>query len=172
MKLSDLNTSEYLSFYQTYLDNLPDENLIEILESTKRKFALFLASLKDDDLKKKYEPGKWTVAEVLQHILDTERIFQYRALTLAREDSTKIPGFDQDAYVPSSKANQRDLQSFIFEFDSVRNAGIALFQSFDDEMLKATGNVNGANFSVRAAGFISAGHQTHHLQLFKSRYVL
>ncbi len=172
MKLSQLEKSEYLSFYQTYLNYLPDGDLVDILETTKREFAVFLASLKEEELQKKYEPGKWTVAEVLQHIIDTERIFQYRALTVARGDTTKIPGFDQDAYVPSSKANRRSLESFIFEFDSVRNAGIALFQSFDDEMLKAVGSANGANFSTRAAGFIMAGHQTHHLKLFKSKYGL
>jgi hypothetical protein len=132
----------------------------------------FLKGLKEEDLKLSYAQGKWTVAEVLQHLIDTERIFQYRALTIAREDLTQLPGFDQDAYVPVSKANRRSLASFIKEFDLVRDAGIALYESLEDEMLSLTGDANKSPLSPRAAGFISAGHQKHHLILFKSHYGL
>jgi hypothetical protein len=172
MKRSDLNTSEYNPYYKTYIETLPDQDLIIILEDLKTEFINFLKGLNEENLKHSYALGKWTVGQVLQHIIDTERIFQYRALTIAREDLTPISGFDQDAYVPASKADRRSLESFIREFESVRNSGIALFESFEEDMFNRIGKANKSNLSPRAAGFISAGHQKHHLLLFKSHYGL
>lgn len=172
MKTSALSPSEYNAYYQTYIDKLPDEELLAILRDLKIEFVNFLKGLKNDDLKHSYSEGKWTVAQVLQHLIDTERIFQYRALTIAREDLTPLPGFDQDAYVPVSKANRRSLASFIKEFELVRDAGIALYESLEDDMLNITGNASKSPLSPRAAAFISAGHQKHHLILFKSHYGL
>lgn len=172
MKLSSLKPGDYLSFYQTYLDYLPDEEIIDLLKTTRDEFLQFLNNLKEEDLKHSYSEEKWTVAQVLQHLIDTERIFQYRALCIARKDLTSLPGFDQDAYVPASKANNRSVVSFRIEFELVRNSGIALFESFNDEMMTAQGDANGSNFIPLAAGFITAGHQKHHLILFKERYGL
>lgn len=172
MKKSQLPKSEYNSFYQTYIDKLPDEELISILKDQKIEFLNFLNGLKEIDLKHSYAEGKWTVAQVLQHIIDTERIFQYRALTIAREDITPLPGFDHDAYVPASKAQRRSLDSYAKEFGMVRDSGIALFESFEDEMSGKIGEASKSHLTPRAAGFISAGHQKHHLVLFKSNYGL
>ncbi len=172
MKTSAINPSEYNAYYQTYIDKLPDEELLVILEDLKIEFVNFLKGLKEEDLKHSYAEGKWTVAQALQHLIDTERIFQYRALSISREDLTPLPGFDQDAYVPVSKANRRSLASFIKEFELVRDAGIALYESLEDEMLSKIGDASKSPLSPRAAGFISAGHQKHHLILFKSHYGL
>jgi len=172
MKLSSLKPGDYLPYYQTYLDYLPEEELIALLKTSRDEFLQFLDELAPEKLKHSYAEGKWTVAQVLQHLLDTERIFQYRALCIAREDSTSLPGFDQDAYVPASKANNRSLTSFRVEFELIRNSGIALFESFTEQMLIAKGNANGSNFVPLAAGFITAGHQKHHLNLFQERYEL
>lgn len=172
MKRSTLNTSEYNSFYQNYIDKLPDEELITILKDQKKEFVDFLKGLNEENLKLSYGEGKWTVAQVLQHLIDTERIFQYRALTIAREDLTPLSGYDQDAYVPISKAERRSLDSFIKEFGAVRDAGIALFESFGDEMSEKIGEASKSHLSPRAAGFIAAGHQKHHLLLFNSHYGL
>ena len=172
MRLSDLNSTEYLPYYQTYLNHLPDQELISLLKELRDQFVEFLEKLSPTDLSLSYADGKWSVAQVLQHIVDTERIFQYRALSIARKDKTALPGFDQDMYVSFSSANSRMLPDFINEFAIVRNSGIALFESMDEEMLKEIGNANGAPLSPRAAGFISAGHQKHHLILFKKLYLL
>ncbi len=172
MKLSELNSNEYLAYYQTYLDHLPDEELISQLKDLRNQFVEFLENLAPADLERSYAKGKWTVAQVLQHILDTERIFQYRALSIARKDKTALPGFDQDTYVSVSNANNKKLSAFLNEFVMVRNSGIALFECFDLEMLKEIGNANGAPLSPGAAGFITAGHQKHHLILFKTHYLL
>jgi len=172
MRLSELNSTEYLPYYQTYLNHLPDQELISLLKELRDQFVEFLEKLSPTDLSLSYADGKWSVAQVLQHIVDTERIFQYRALSIARKDKTALPGFDQDMYVSFSSANSRMLPDFINEFAIVRNSGIALFESMDEEMLKEIGNANGAPLSPRAAGFISAGHQKHHLILFKKLYLL
>jgi len=172
MTTSQLQPSEYNLYYQTYIDKLPNEDLTSILKDQKKEFVSFLNELREEDLKHSYAEGKWTVAQSLQHIIDTERIFQYRALTISREDLTPLPGFDQDAYVPVSKAERRSLHSFIKEFEVVREAGIALFESFEDEMYCRVGNASKSPLSPRAAGFISAGHQKHHLLLFKIHYGL
>ncbi len=164
--------AEYHPFYKNYIDQLPNEDLITILKDLKKEFVEFLNSLKKEYLTHSYADGKWTVAQSLQHLIDTERIFQYRALTLARQDLTPLAGFDQDAYVPVSKAEKRTIPSFINEFEAVRNAGIALFESFDEEMLSKVGEASKSHLSPRAAGFITAGHQKHHLVLFKSHYGL
>jgi hypothetical protein len=171
MRLSDINSSEYLPHYQTYLNHLSEDELLLQLKNLKNEFVGFLEKLVQEDLSRSYAEGKWTAAQVLQHILDTERIFQHRALSIARKDKTALPGYDQDAYVTDSNAQNRKLSGFKNEFISVRNSGIALFESFDEEMLMEIGNANGAPLSPRAAGFIIAGHQKHHLILFKTLYL-
>lgn len=172
MKLSQLNSGEYPVYYKKYLDHLPNEDLISLLFTQKDDFQGFLATLKPGDLDLSYSEGKWTVAEVLQHVLDTERIFQYRALRIARGDKTPLPGYDQDAYVPVSLANSRDLTELTEDFLALRNSGIKLFQSFTKKMLREQGISNGEPLSAAAAGFIMCGHQKHHQILFKTKYSL
>lgn len=172
MKLQELKESEYPEYYQKYISQLSNENLIFLLESQKEEKIRFLRSLKTEDMSFKYAEGKWTVAEVIQHELDTERIFQYRALCIARNDKTSLPGYDQDAYVPGSNANNRSIAEYINEYELIRNSGIALFKSFNEEMLKRVGSSNGYDLSAAAAGFIIAGHEKHHLKLFKTNYLL
>lgn len=172
MKLSQLSSEEYPAYYQKYLDHLPDEELLLLLKSQQEDFTTFLGKLEPEDLKKSYGEGKWTVAEVLQHILDTERIFQYRALRIGRGDKTSLPGFDQDAYVPVSLANRRNPDDFKEEYFAVRSAGLALFKSFTEEMLRSRGISSGGTLSAASAGFIMCGHQKHHYKLFKTHYKL
>lgn len=172
MKPEDLKSVEYPGYYQYYIDQLPQEDLINLLRNQKLQMLSFLARLESESLNFSYAEGKWTVAEVIQHILDTERIFQYRALCIARKDKTPLPGYDQDAYVPFSGANERSVESFIIEYQTLRDSGISLFQTFSPSMLTERGNSNGKPLSTAAAGFIIAGHEKHHLNLFKTNYNL
>lgn len=172
MILSQLNSEEYPAYYQKYLDHLPNDELLFLLDSQQEDFNTFLSKLEPEDLEKSYAEGKWTVAEVLQHMFDTERIFQYRALRIARGDQTPLPGFDQDAYVPVSLANRRSLVELKEEYMAVRSAGIALFRSFTEDMLMKRGISSGGTLSAAAAGFIMCGHQKHHHLLFKTHYKL
>lgn len=172
MNLSELKPEEYQIYYKTYLDHLPDKELVTVLKDLKDEFSGFLKTLTPADLSKTYAEGKWTVAEVLQHIIDTERIFQTRALSIARNDKTPLPGYDHEAYVNFSAANERDFPGLIYEFEKVRNSGISLFESFDAEMLRRIGEASGGPLSPAAAGFIMAGHQKHHHILFTTKYGL
>lgn len=172
MRTANLKSSDYPKYYQTYIDHLPQEELFDLLKSQREEMISFLRRLEPEDLQLSYAKGKWTVAEVLQHMLDTERIFQYRALCIARKDKTSLPGFDQDNYVHVSHANERNLSGFIEEYITLRDSGISMFKSFSEEMFYETGSSNGYDLTAGAAGFIIAGHEKHHLLLFKSNYKL
>lgn len=172
MKIKDLKKSDYPEYYQQYIGLLPDLELIELLESQKEAMLDLFNSADDVDIQFKYAEGKWTIAEVLQHMLDTERIFQYRALCISRKDSASLPGFDQDSYVANSKANARSLSGLLDEYAAVRDSTIFLFKSFSEEMAQYVGLSNGQDLNVGAAGFIIAGHEKHHLKLFSLNYKL
>lgn len=168
---SELPSSEYNPFYQTYIMALGNVELLDELKNGKETFLSFFEEIPEERLNYAYAEGKWSLAEALVHMIDTERIFQYRALCFARNDKTPLPGFDQDNYVPFSNAANRSKQSLIEEYKAVREATISLFASFDDEAIKRIGLASGSRMSVRALGFIICGHQTHHLHIIQERYL-
>lgn len=141
------------------------------LEQGRTGFLSFMDDLPLERLSFSYGAGKWTLAEVLVHIMDTERVFQYRALRFARNDKTDLPGFDQDSYVPQSNASKRSLGDLRQEYTSVRDSSITLFRSFDRETLDRMGVANGNPMGVGALGFIISGHQAHHLRIIGERYL-
>lgn len=172
MILDQLQPGDYPEYYKIYIAHLPQEELIFILQEQMEEMRGFLSKLKTADLERSYAPGKWTVAQVLQHMIDTERIFQYRALRIARNDKTPLAGYDQDAYAPISVAGNRTVESFMKEYLAVRQSGVCLFESFSEEMYKRRGISNDQPLSAGAAGFIIAGHERHHILLFKTNYNL
>src|SRR5690606_27112498 len=119
----------------------------------------------------RYAQDKWTIKEILLHLIDTERVFAYRAMCIARKDLTELPGFDQDAFVVHSHANERSVESLLSEYRNVRMATVSLFDSFDLRGLEQIGVANGSDLSVRAIVFIIIGHENHHLQIIKERYL-
>lgn len=172
MIASNLKSDEYHSYYDRYLQKIPGNlELGILLLENKEEFLNLMEKMKPEDLSYSYAEGKWTIAEVLQHIIDVERIFQYRSITLAREPGAKLPGFDHDAYVPSSSAQNRNLKDLKKEFKAVRNSGISLYKSFSEEMLNSKGYVSGTSTSCRALGFISMAHNKHHIEIFEERYL-
>ncbi len=172
MYLSDLSPKEYHTFYSPYIRALGNERpLLEVIEATGTEFKQYIDEIPEEKLSYAYDRGKWTVAEVLQHIIDAERVFAYRALRFSRGDTTPLPGFDQDAYILPSKANSRSLSGLLEEFVQVRASSFSLFRSFDNTMLKTIGTASGSPMSVRALGFILAGHQSHHQKTLKERYL-
>lgn len=173
MKASELSSEDYHEFYQTYIDKLPgDKTLGSLLRENLKDLREILSIVTPEKLSYSYASGKWTLAEVLQHMIDVERIFQYRALCIARNDKTSLPGFDHDAYVPASEANRRSLKDFKEEFDNVRNSGVDLYESFSEAMLHRKGTVNDHPTSAGAIGFITIGHTIHHLKLLREKYLL
>lgn len=171
MMLSELPSSEYNPFYQTYIMALGNVDLMKELRKGKDDFLTLLQQIPEEKLYYAYAEGKWSLAEVLVHIIDTERIFQYRALCIARNDKTPLPGFDQDTYVPYSNADNRSRKILMEEYKAVRDSTIFLFDSFDEETIKRIGVASGSKMSVRALGFIISGHQAHHIRIIKERYL-
>ncbi|MBO0329980.1 DinB family protein [[Muricauda] lutisoli] len=171
MVLSELPSSEYNPFYQTYVMALGNVELIEELVRGKDELLSLLKEIPEQKLDYAYAKGKWSLAEALIHVIDTERVFQYRALCIARNDKTPLPGFDQDDYVPYSNAANRSKASLVQEYKAVRDSTIALFNSFDQEAIKRIGLASDSKMSVRALGFIISGHQAHHVRIIKERYL-
>ena len=167
--LSNHNFAEYFQFYI----NLVDQTLevATALEQTHKKTNKILDLITEDKGNYAYADGKWTIKELLVHMIDTERIFCNRALRFARNDKTDLPGYDHDNYVPFSGANERSLKDISDEFNVVRLGTIALFKSFTDDMLDRVGTANGNNLTVLSIGFIISGHETHHVNVLEERYL-
>ena len=167
--LSNHNFAEYFQFYI----NLVDQTLevATALEQTHKKTNKILDLITEDKGNYAYADGKWTIKELLVHMIDTERIFCNRALRFARNDKTDLPGYDHDNYVPFSGANERSLKDISDEFNVVRLGTIALFKSFTDDMLDRVGTANGNNLTVLSIGFIISGHETHHVNILEERYL-
>ena len=171
MRTTDLSTTDYNSYYQPYIEALGDVELMDGLITGMDQLVNQIKSIPEEKLTYAYGVGKWTILEVLVHLIDTERVFQYRALRFYRNDKTPLPGFDQDEYVPASKANNRTRESIIKEFKYVRQSTIALFETFEEEGLKRTGMASSAKMSVGAVGLIISGHQKHHQAIIENRYL-
>ncbi|RTZ03398.1 DinB family protein [Flavobacterium sp. RSP49] len=171
MKLSQLPTNEYASFYSPYLNALGDVTLMEELEISLHDFIRFVQNIPMDKFDYRYEQGKWNIKEIIQHVIDTERIFAYRALRISRNDQTALPGFDENDYVNNTEAANRSIQDLLTEFSAVRHSNLFLFKSLSEEQLKRIGTASNATVSVRAIGFIMIGHQKHHQKVFQERYL-
>ena len=171
MTTKDLQANEYNAYYQNYINNAEALSLKEGLKFNHDRVLTFLEDILEAKHNYSYEEGKWTLKELLLHLIDTERIFVYRALCIAREDKTLFPGFDQDTYVATSRANNRQFQSLMNEYTMVRKATISLFDSFTDEMLMQIGTASNSPISARALGFIIMGHENHHCKIISERYL-
>lgn len=163
---------EYPSYADMYISLLPGDS--EVLQHLKDNFQIvkqMILSLPEEKLLYRYAPGKWTVKEILVHIVDDERIYAYRALRFARNDKTELPGFEQDDYALASNANERSLQNIFEEYEAVRSSTIALFNSFDEDALLRKGIANNNMNSVRSLAYHIAGHELHHINIIKAKYL-
>jgi uncharacterized damage-inducible protein DinB len=143
------------------------DHLLSNFDATKN----FILSIPADKLLHRYAEGKWTIKEKVMHLIDMERIYSYRALRFARNDQTILPGFDADKYILHSGANERDISDLLNEFQAVRHSTIALLNGFAGEALLRTGVMNGHPVSVRALAYHIAGHELHHVDVIKDRYL-
>ena len=163
--------SEFAAYYQPYID-LVDMPVIAMLKMQLLTTAVFFEEkLTEEKRLFSYQKGKWTAQQVFGHIIDTERIMSYRALTFARGDKNNLPGFEENDYAASAGFNERSMQSLVEEFKSVRQASITLFESFTPEQLKNSGTANGNKLSVKSLIYIVAGHCRHHENVVKERYL-
>lgn len=171
MKSDQLPIHEYAPYYAGYIQALENVQLLEELEICLHEFIRFVQNIPMDKFDYRYAEGKWTIKDIIQHLLDSERIFAYRALRISRNDKTPLPGFDENDYVDNTDANNRDIQGLLSELAVVRQATLSLFKSFSQEQLIRTGIASEKEASVRALGFIIIGHQKHHMKIFEQRYL-
>ena len=172
MKPSDLNPEEFAGHFSTYINQVSSEyTLTEELEISLHRFIRFVQNIPMDKFDYRYAEGKWTIKDIIQHLIDAERIFGYRALRFARNDKTGLPGFDENDYVNEAMAAKRSIQDLLTELAVVRQATLSLFKSFSNEELVRIGTASNNTMSVRALGFTIIGHQNHHERIFKERYL-
>jgi uncharacterized damage-inducible protein DinB len=163
---------EFPSYAAMYIDLLPDDGLVlKHLADNFNATKNMALSLPAEKLLYRYAENKWTIKEVLVHIIDDERIYAYRAMCFARGEKTPLPGFEQDDYASNSGANERDIDNILEEYEAVRRSTIALFNGFPDDAFIKTGIANNNKASVRALVYHLAGHELHHINLIRSRYL-
>ncbi|MBD2766746.1 DinB family protein [Hymenobacter sp. BT664] len=163
---------DFLPYAATYINLVPaNADPRDVLRAIGPELHTQLANLSEAQTEKGYAAGKWSLKEMLAHQIDTERVFAYRAMRFARGDGQDLPGFDQDDYVANSNANARPLASLLTEYDATRAATLALFDSFTEEQLDRRGTANGGPATVRALVYMVPGHELHHLNLLRERYL-
>jgi hypothetical protein len=162
---------EHSPYYARYIDRVPDGDLIALLRDQLMDTVALLRGVPADREDFAYAEGKWTIKEVVGHIIDVERVMAYRALTFARNDATPLPGFDENSWVPAGNFGARTLTDLVEELQLVRAATVHFAKNLDDAMLARRGLANGQGVSVRALLYIIAGHERHHLALFRERYL-
>jgi uncharacterized damage-inducible protein DinB len=166
------NPTDYPPFFDSYIQRVSGSGTIkDALEKHFPKQRKWLESLSEAQLLHRYAPGKWTIKEVIGHLIDTERIMAYRALRIARGDKTPLAGFDENRYVPAGQFNRRSIQDLMDEWASVREASLTFLNSLDEETLQRKGIANDLEISVNALFYIMAGHPLHHMAIIKDRYL-
>lgn len=163
--------NEYAPYYQRYIDLVPD-TVLEALQQQCSDFTRFVRAVPPEKADLAYAPGKWTVKEVIGHMIDTERIMACRALRIARGDKTPLPGFEQDDYVIRGHFASRDMAGLADEFETLRCSNLFFFKSLDETALTETGIASDKPVSVRALIYIIAGHTHHHYSILKDKYLI
>lgn len=162
---------DYAEYYQPYIDLIQGDDIFRVLVEQNLESQNVLNSFPESKGNFSYAEGKWTVKEVIGHLMDTERVFAYRAMCIARGETKPLPSMEQDDYVKNGNFNNRQLFDLIYEYRLIRESNILLFGSFDKSVLKNKGNVNGNITTVLAMIFMTAGHEKHHLNILMERYM-
>ncbi|MEO6453070.1 MAG: DinB family protein [Ginsengibacter sp.] len=169
--MSKPNTTDYPEYFGRYINQVLENDLNEAFENQSLLIPKFLRSVSEEKSMHTYAEGKWTIKELLQHLTDAERIFNYRALCIARKETVSLPSFDENIYAENSYANARDWHSLAEEFINLRTSTQDLYNSFNAEMLWQKGLANGNTISVLSLGFITVGHFIHHKKIIEERYL-
>lgn len=164
------NKNDYAPYYEGYISLVEGNDIFKILVSQSIETQKVLNSFPKAMGAFTYQPGKWTVKEVIGHLIDTERVMAYRALCIARDEKQLLPGFDQDDYVKSGNFNKRDLFDLVYEFRLLRESNMLLAKGLDKEVLSKRGTANNKEVTVLALFYIIAGHEKHHMNILMDRY--
>lgn len=165
------DATEYAPYYGKYISLIPAGDLIKLMNEQFERTLATLQKVSETQSLTRYAPGKWSIKEVVGHMVDTERIMSYRALRIGRGDETPIPGFEQDDYVRGANSNARPFREIVEEFQAVRQATLALFSSFDEAALSRRGTASDLPVSARALTHIVAGHERHHMNVLQKEYL-
>lgn len=166
-----MEKTDYAAHFETYIKLVKGENFIEELEISLHDFIRFVQNIPMDKFDYRYAEGKWTIKDIIQHIIDAERIFAYRALRISRNDKTPLPGFEENDYVANTDANSRSVQELLSELSAVRQATLFLFKSLTLEQLTRMGIASNKDISARALGHLIIGHMIHHQNVYAERYL-
>ena len=161
---------EFPAHYAAYITSVPELDPVIVCAEQIEETATLLRSLSDTEAMYRYGRGKWSIKEVIGHLADTERIFSYRALRIARGDTTPLPGFDENVYVPAAKFDNRSLADLVGELRTVRAATLAMLRTFDADAWRRRGTASGKPITVRAIAFMIPGHERHHVEILRTRY--
>ncbi|MCW8810509.1 MAG: DinB family protein [Ignavibacteriaceae bacterium] len=162
---------DYSTYYETYIKLVEGEDILRILNDQSKRTQEILNSFSEHRGNYRYAEGKWTVKEIVGHLLDTERVFAYRALCIARGEKKSLPGFDQNDYVKEGNFNRRELFDLNYEFRLLRESNLLLFRTFTPDMLKLKGFANESSVTVLAILFMIAGHEKHHMNVLREKYM-
>ncbi len=162
---------EYPEEFDHYVRLVPSQDLLGYFNTQTLSVSSLAATLSEDRLAYRYAEGKWSVKDIFCHLIDCERIYDYRALCISRGDKMELPGFEENDYAAAAHADSRDIRSIVAEYKAVRAATVELFRSFDEAMLLRSGIANNSKRTVRAIGYSLAGHELHHLNVIKERYL-
>ena len=165
------NLSRVGEWYHGYIGLVPEDDINEAFINQTAAFNAFIDSIPADKHDYRYAPGKWTIREVLQHVIDAERVFAYRALRFARKDGTPLPGFDENLFAANARADKRHWDHLVEEFKVVRRSSQILFNSFEEDQLESEGISSGSPTYVLAIGYTLVGHALHHLRVTRERYL-
>lgn len=167
-KPKHIDTSDY---FRNYVQIATGEDLLSSLKSGMDQLLELCSAVMEERSDYRYAPGKWTIKQLVQHLIDTERVFSYRALSFARKDCTKLPGFDEDLFAENDFSDERTFDEILNEYALVRKSTIALFGSFSKSVLDFQGEANGNSFTPRILGWILVGHEEHHVNILQERYL-
>lgn len=171
IRTSRPDPSEYAPYYGGYIAHVPTGDVVGTLSTQHDRTLDLLRGLSEDQGGTRYAPGKWSIRESVGHLMDTERIFAYRALRFSRADETALASFDENAYVANASFESRTLAGLCAEFEAVRRATVLLFASFDSDEWMRQGVASNNVMSVRALAWVTAGHELHHMDILRTRYL-
>ena len=163
--------TEFQKYIQRYLDLVPTENWLDEMKVSQNSTLEIYRNLSTEQSNFAYAEGKWTLKEVLQHLIDAERIFVYRAMRFARKDKTELAGWDEEEYAKNYFASERTLESLVDEFETGRKSSILFFENVNQDQLSETGIANGNEISVETIAKLIVGHHIHHLNIIQERYL-
>ena len=163
-------SGEFFDYYGRYIDQVPNRPVLDVLEEQRDTMRAVLGHLPPDRAGYRYGPDKWTIADVVQHLADAERIFAYRALRVARGDETPLPSWDENAYAARNDTSRLSIPVLLDDWEASRASTLSLFRTFDHDMWVRRGTASGHPISPRALAYIIAGHTAHHLSILHDRY--